>query len=394
LGQILLLVATSVPMAVSPSCSQSCRGRSRPSSAQRKRRLFQVAAVLALVCVSALSLQQVPEAMASISLRPRNSWSKVLFTYRDYELVVRQQKAQVVPRFQLRKTPPAPVTLSLASSGVAGPVDKSLVGFPFTTDNNAAVDMHFPRISSCLKLRLQDPSAESDLEDMQRAVEACYEQSIPGIGEFAANVKTTNEWDVSFKHEVEDIGDLSGSFNSQRDWKIDLDTTYPPIHGFVPSVTYGATEDGMRFHARANGPLYKNLRGTYEIQNEPGKYSPTEFRQDATLTLSSTPPKGGIEQHTLELHGTYDRTLPKVPYRGSASYTARLKPATLKASLGDDWYRLRAQTAHAEIGASFSRNAEISRPTELELKLGKVSAVASLGRDKETVPRMRIEYAR
>jgi len=317
----------------------------------------------------------------------------VLFTYRDYELVVRQRKAQVLPRFQLRKTPPAPIALSVASSGVEGPVDKSLAGFPFTTANNAAINLDFPRISSCLRLRLQDPPAESDLDDMQRALEACYEQSISGIGEFAANVKTTGEWAASFKHEVEDIGDLSGSFNSQLDWNLALDTTYPPIYGFVPTVTYGATQDGMRFHARATGPLYTNLRGTYEIQNEPGKYSPAEFRQDATLTFASTPPKGGVEQHSLELHGTYDRTLPKVPYRGSVSYTARLKPATLKASMGDDWYRLRAQTAHGEIGASFTRNAEINRPTQLELKLGKVSAVAQLGRDRETVPRMRIEYA-
>lgn len=317
----------------------------------------------------------------------------MLFTYRDYELVVRRQKSQVLPRVQVRKTPPAPVQLHLAGTAVEGPVDKTLVGFPFTTDNNAAVHVHFPRIYGCLKLRLQDPPAESDLDEMQRALEACYEQSIKGVGDFSANMKTTGEWAATFKTEVEDVGDVSGSLNSQLDWNVDLDTTYPPVHGFVPSVTYGATQDGMRFHARATGPLSKNLQGTYEIQNEPGKYSPSEFRQDATLTLSSTPPKGGVEQHTLELHGTYDRTLPKVPYRGSVSYTARLKPATLKASLGDDWYRLRAETERGEIGAFYTRNAEISRPTELELKVGKVSAVAQLGRDRETVPRMRIEYA-
>lgn len=313
-----------------------------------------------------------------------------MFQYRDYEVLWRpRRKGQVLPRVELRKTPPSPLAPGPLSMDVEGPLGRDFAGFPFTTRNVGSVQLKFPRIAGALKLSLEDPAtgASVDGEEQQPAAEASYEQRVPGIGDVSVRGRSNGEWGASFSREVEDIGRLSGMVNSQLDWSIDLDSAYPPVRGLVPSITYGATQDGMRVRVAAEGKLDKNLHGSYVVQNEAGQYSPADLRHDAKLTLSS-----GSKRHVLEAQGSYDRKLAQVPVRGSLAVSTQMKPMTFGASVDFDRYRLRAAAGPAQVVAAVARKAEESgsRPAELELKLGKVSAVALLGRAE---PRLRLGLA-
>jgi len=358
-----------------------------PQPAQRKSsRLPAVVLIATAAALLAVPGVVCPSRQASgplaISLFAAGGRPKVLFEYRDYELLFRpRRKGQVLPRVELRKKPPRPLGAGPLAASVEGPLGRDFAGFPFTTSNAGSVQLDFPRIGGSLKLGLEDPATGASVggEEQLNAAEASYEQRVPGLGDVSVHGRTNGEWGAAFKRQVEDLGSLSGSVNSQLDWSIDLDSSYPAFRGFTPSITYGATQDGMRVNARAAGPLAKNLLGSYGVQNEAGQYAPTDLRHDAKLTLSS-----GRGTHVLEAEGTYDRKLSQVPVRGSLAYSARMKPVTLEASVDFDRYRLRAKAGPGQVTAVLARKPEETgnRPAEVELKLGKVSATALLGADE------------
>lgn len=299
---------------------------------------------------------------------------RVLLKYRDHELLLRPRApGRLLPRLELRRTPPRPLALGPAAGSAEGPLGGELLGFPFTTRNAASLQLGLPRVSGRLTLSAEDPAAAD--EESQRAAELAYEQPAPGLGDVSARLRTTGEWQVAFSRQVEDLGRLRGSLNSQRDWSLDLDSTYPPVRSLLPSVSYGATQDGVRVRAGLQGPLSARLDGSYSLQNQPGRYAPADLRHEATLRLSSP---GG--RQALAAAGTYDRALPKAPVRGSLTYTAQAGPAALEASVDGERYRLLARTAHGQLAAQLGRGKEgEARPAELELRLGRLSATAQLG---------------
>lgn len=319
-----------------------------------------------------------------------NRRQKVLFSYRDYELIYRpRRKGQFLPRIQLQKIPPRPLGLGPMTSSVDGPMDKEFAGFPFTTNNKGSMQVLFPRLGSSMRLSIEDPvtAASSDSEEeVQKTLEAAYDQKVPGVGDVTVRARANGEWGASFAREVEDLGKLTGNVNSQLDWNLDLEQSYPAFKGMATSASYGATQDGMRARAKVEKELRRNLYGSYAVGNEAGQYSPAGFQHDASLTLSS-----GKGHHVLEAQGTYNRKFNQVPVRGSLQYRAQLRPVALEASVDFDRYHLRAKASHAQIAAAVDRvEKDGVRPAEVELRLGKASATALLGGDR---PRLRLAWS-
>jgi len=298
-----------------------------------------------------------------------------LLQAQGYELLLHRGKGKVpIPSLQLRKTPKKPLSLAVGGSVDSSVENKDLLGFPFTTQNTGVLQIGFPRVSGRLQLSVEDPASGSD-EEQQGSMELSYLQQL-GDGEFAGKLRSNGEWSASLAKEVEEIGNFRGSLNSQLDWSADLDTSYPAVKGLVPSVTYGANQDGMRVHASVSGDLKKrNIHGSYSLRNIPGKYAPTEFIHEAKVKVSSAG-----SRHQLEAVGNYDRNFLKIPVRGSLTYGLHTRPAVLEASVDFDRYRLRAQTLRAQAMAAVARVPDENgqRPAELELKVGKVSASAQL----------------
>lgn len=309
----------------------------------------------------------------------------MLLSRRGYELWFRPPpKGGLLPRLQLREVPPRPISFRGLVGSIEGGADqKELLGFPFTTKNGGTLQIGFPVIDGKLALHIEDPPASlGDDDEGQRVAEVSYDQTAPGIGEIGAKVKSTGEWSTSFARDVEEIGHLSGGVNSQLDWSVDLATTYPTYKGVAPSVTYGATHDGIRVLAKLDGTPAKNVHSSYTVQNLPGKYAPLHFLHDAKVTYSS----GRV---ILEATGAYNRKFPKSPVQGSLTATTEFRPVTLTASVDSSRYRLLASTRFGQVAAAVDREApEVGgkRHMEVELKLGNVSALATkLGTKKPRV---------
>mmetsp|Transcript_25293 Transcript_25293/g.57075 ORF Transcript_25293/g.57075 Transcript_25293/m.57075 type:complete len:365 (+) Transcript_25293:67-1161(+) len=308
---------------------------------------------------------------------------QVLFRKFGYELVMSPGKGKVpLPGFQFRKIPLEPWTLSVGGQAESDASKSALTGFPFTTDNAATLLLGLPRIGGRVRIGLEDPALSSEGEDTSQQMEAGYEQRLPGGGRLAARMRSTGEWGASFLHEVEDIGEVRGGLNSQLDWNLDLNTTYPEVKGFTPSVTYGATQDGMRVHARVDKDFSKHWHASYDLQNIPGKYSPVDFVHDGAVRFTAGP-------HTLQATASYDRQLLKRPVQGSVSYALQTRHAALQASLDSQQYQLAMRAGPAKVAAVLSRaNEEGERPASLELRVGQ--AAATILADGTNKPRIRL----
>ncbi|CAK9011612.1 unnamed protein product, partial [Durusdinium trenchii] len=108
-------------------------------------------------------------------------------------------------------------------------------------------------------------------------VEAGYEQSLPGGGSVAARLRSNGEWGASFRHEVEDVGIVSGGLNSQLDWNLDLNTK-SPLTGTLAytlqtrPVTLQALMDGQQYALAAHSGR-KSIAATLGRPNEEGQRS-------------------------------------------------------------------------------------------------------------------------
>jgi len=328
--------------------------------------------MLALLAVCTWASQA--QGVAALLGGGKGKRTKVLLRAQGFELLFRRGKGKIpIPSLQLRRTPKQPLSLAVGGSVESGMSTGDLLGFPFTTQNNGILQIGFPRFSGRLQLSVEDPASSAD-DDGQGAVDLSYVQTL-GAGEFAGKLRSNGEWSASVAREVEDIGHFRGSLNSVLDWSADLDQSYPAVKGFVPSVTYGATQDGMRVRASLEGDLKKNVHGSYSLRNIPGKYAPMDIIHQAKVKVSSAD-----SRHTLEAVGNYDRKFLKIPVRGSLTYGLKTRPATLEASVDFDRYRLRAQTSRVQASAAVARapDEKGQRAAELELKVGKVSASAQL----------------
>lgn len=324
---------------------------------------------------------------------PRLKKDKVLFTNRGYELRLQPRKSKnavgkAIPKVVFRKVPARPVTFSSAGFGTDADLDKEMLGFPFTTSNTGSIGLGFPRLNAELKLKAEDPPISAELDDATKSAELELTHSTSLGGDLSLGVKSTGKWGASWNRKVEDIGTLHSTLNSDLDWSLDLDTTYPKHKGVKPYVTYGATQDGMRVRAKAEGAPVKGAYASYQVQNLPGKYGPVDFVHDGKLAYTSG-------RQTLTAEGTYDRKLPKRPVKGSLSYVVKSKPMTMTASVDFDRYRLKAESGPAQLSAAVGLKATSGsgplggRPAELGAKLGPVSAQAKLAGSKK--PRVRLE---
>lgn len=322
------------------------------------------------------------------NLGPKKTVSKVLYAVGGYELLFRQKKRSIIPSLSIRETPPKPLELSTVSAALEGTVEE-LRGFPFTTSNAGGLKVAFPRVHGHLGVSLVDPPASLDYDDAQQAVQLSYGQRFPVLGDLQVNVLSSGDWDANFSREIEDVGQLSGTLDAQLDWTMDLLTKYAAFRGVTPTVTYGANQEGMSVTAGFDKDLTKNVHGSYAIGNLPGKYNPADFVHDCKVVLSSegsskSKKKKDAEEalrQSVEVQGAYDRRLPNVPLRGSLAYTASLRGGELAASVDLDRYRLRCSTPHGQVSFAIDTTAGESgdgRAKELALKLGKISAAASL----------------
>eukprot|EP00440_Ansanella_granifera_P037100 gb/GFBE01040262.1/.p1 GENE.gb/GFBE01040262.1/~~gb/GFBE01040262.1/.p1 ORF type:complete len:367 (+),score=63.19 gb/GFBE01040262.1/:1-1101(+) len=333
--------------------------------------LLRVVAIGALVGLLS-PWEQIPGPAALLGRSSRSK--KVLFQARGYELLVCKGKGKLpLPSLQFRKVPKQLVAFAAGGSVASSASKSDVLGFPFTTQNVGVLQISLPRLGGRLRLTSEDPPSGPAAEETPGSSEVFYEQHAQGLGEISGRVRSNGEWNVALSHEVEDIGRFRGSVNSQLDWSVDLDTTYPPVKGMTPSVTYGATQDGMRVNAKVEGQVAKNVNVAYAAQNAPGKYAPADILHDGKVKVSSG-------KHSVEVSGSYDRKFSKIPVRGSLSYTLETTPVTLDASVDFDKYRLRARGARGQVAAAVGRQADESghRPAEVEVKVGKVSAVTSL----------------
>lgn len=365
------------------------------NSSNRTRVGMRRSKALLLALVGAVAFSSTCNGPAA-SLFARSPKKKVLFQARGYELLMIEGKGKVpIPSLKFQQVPPKPLIVSGSGSIESGASKGELIGFPFTTQNAGTIQLGFPRIGGRLTVAVKDPPQDPDAEEMPSTREISYEQSAPGIGDITAKVRTNGEWGASISREVEDIGQFRGGFNSQLDWNLDLETSYDPVYGLTPSVTYGATQDGMRVKAHVEGDYEvkkNNLHASYTLQNIPGKYSPTEFLHDANLRLS-TPNK----RHTLEATASVDPQFSNSPVHSSFSYALQTSPATFEASIDQKRYRLKVKNSRAEVSAaigyrsSSEESTQGKRPAELELRLGKVATQVRL--DGNSKPRVRVEVS-
>jgi len=334
---------------------------------------------LLLFCV--LSLCSVHEAPAQSFLN-RGKKKKVLLQARGYELVMFPSKGKVpIPSLQFRKIPLKPLTLMVAGSTEGSFEKSSLTGFPYSTDNSAALLLGLPRLGGRLSLGLDAPAVNSDSDDSNH-LETGYEQRLPGGGRIAARLRSNGEWGASFQHQIEDVGTVSGGLNSQLDWNLDLNTSYAPVKGFTPSVAYGATQDGIHVQGRVDKDFSPHWHGSYGLQNIPGKYSPVDFVHDSTITFA-----GG--RHTIQASAAYDRQMLKSPLTGALSYTLRTRPVTLHAVMDGSQYALAAQSGAKSLAATLGRpNEEGQRSSQVQLRLGQVAATVKM--EGSSKPRVRL----
>eukprot|EP00434_Breviolum_minutum_P041616 symbB.v1.2.037022.t1/scaffold5359.1/size28108/2 len=347
---------------------------------------------LLLFCV--LSLCSVYEAPAQSFLN-RGKKKKVLLQARGYELVMFPSKGKVpIPSLQFRKIPLKPLTLMVAGSTEGSLEKSSLTGFPYSTDNSAALLLGLPRLGGRISLGLDAPAVNSDSDDSNH-LETGYEQRLPGGGRIAARLRSNGEWGASFQHQIEDVGTVSGGLNSQLDWNLDLNTSYAPVKGFTPSVAYGATQvgtlchhaqcqrnnahfhcqDGIHVQGRVDKDFSTHWHGSYGLQNIPGKYSPVDFVHDSTITFS-----GG--RHTIQASAAYDRQMLKSPLTGAL-------PVTLHAVMDGSQYALAAQSGAKSLAATLGRpNEEGQRSSQVQLRLGQVAATVK--KEGSSKPRVRL----
>jgi len=340
-----------------------------------------LAALGAVLCLSLHS--QAPAA----ALFARGAKRRRLVELKGWEVLLLKGKGKVpIPGLKIRKIPLKPVTLSVGGSTKSSLSKKDMLGFPFTTQNIGILQIGFPRIAGRLRLALDDPTTGPSSDDAHGVAEMSYEQQLKHDGVFSGKLRSNGEWSAALSRDVEDLGHLRGGLNSQLDWNIDLDTSYPAVKGVSPSLTYGATQDGMRVKADLESQLTKNLHGSYAVQNLPGKYSPIDLLHDVKLTLS--PAK---QKHAMEVAARYDRKFAKVPVRGSLTYRMQTRPASLETSVDFDQVRLKARTAKAQLTASLSHKADEDgfRPAEVEVKVGKLAASAQLQRGQKA-PRVHL----
>lgn len=294
---------------------------------------------------------------------------QVLFRKFGYELIMSPAKGKVpIPDFQFRKIPLELLTFGFGGLAESDATKNAITGFPFTTDNTVSLQLGFPRIGGGFRLGLEDPALSAEGADStQQLLSMGYQQRLPGGGQLASWLKTTGEWGAAFRHEVEDIGIVTGGLNSQLDWNLDLNTTYPTVKGFTPSVSYGATQDGMRVNARVDKDISKRWHTSYTVQNIPGKYSPVDFVHDGVVRFASGP-------HSLQATASYDRQLLKKPLQASMSYTFQKRRMALRALLDSQRYQLALQAGPAQVAASRSLSADEDgkRPTHLEVRVGQV----------------------
>lgn len=320
--------------------------------------------------------------------------TKVLYRVRDYELrLIRKTKVAKgakglldrIPSLDLHKVPPKPVSFEGVGTTVETDADKSAMGFPFTTRNSGSLQIGFPRIGGKCKVIIEDPPASAALadEDEQRVAEMVYEQAVPGVGDITAKINSNREWQAHLEREVEDIGHLRTTVNSQFDWEADLDTSYPSFRGIKPSVTYGATQDGLRAKAKLETNPTKWTTTAYTMENLPGKYSPADFVHECELTLASED-----EKHVLGAKGNYDRRFSKMPVRGSLSYTTKLRQMELQASTDFDGYQLSCGGPRGKVSIALSR-ADLAPTAALEARIGK-GKVAAAGWLVDGKPRVRL----
>mmetsp|Transcript_3042 Transcript_3042/g.7603 ORF Transcript_3042/g.7603 Transcript_3042/m.7603 type:complete len:367 (+) Transcript_3042:60-1160(+) len=321
---------------------------------------------------------------------------KVLYRYGEYELKYLPKgpgkgPTSHVPRLKIMKIPPKAMSFSGLSGSVESDLDRQLLTFPITTHNTAGLQLRFPRLNGALKISATDPPASLDVDEAAKAVEANYDQIVSGVGEFGVQLRSNGEWGVSFSRQVEDLGFLRTTLNSQLDWSADLERTYPAVvKGVVPTVNYGATQDGMRVKAKFDRSFAdKGVHTSYTMQNVAGKYAPADLMHEARAIASL----GGGR---LTATTSYDRRNSKVPVRGSLAYAAKLRAAALEASVDFDRLRLKASAKGVQVTAAIGTRASLDdaksgihgRPAELELKVGKVSASAKL---REGKPRVRLD---
>ncbi|CAL1173919.1 unnamed protein product [Cladocopium goreaui] len=350
----------------------------------RRRRschLAKIGKVTILLQLCLLALCSIYEAPAQLFLN-RGNKQKVLLQARGYELVMFPSKGKVpIPTLKFRKIPLKPLTL-MVSGSTDGSLDKSaLTGFPYSTDNAASLLLGFPRLGGQLSLGMDAPAVNSDSDDSNH-LEAAYEQRLPGGGRVAARLRSNGEWGASFRHEVEDMGTVSGGLNSQLDWNLDLNTSYAPVRGFTPSVAYGATQDGVHLRGRVDKDFSPHWHGSYGLQNIPGKYSPVDFVHDSTITLSAG-------RHTIQASAAYDRQMLKSPLTGAISYTLTTRPVTLHALMDGSQYALAAQSGRKSLAATLGRpNEEGQRSSQVELRFGQVAA--TMKKEGSSKPRIRL----
>jgi len=339
----------------------------------------------ALGAVLSLSLS----GQAPAALFARGAKRRRLAEFKGWELLVLKGKGKVpIPGLKLRKILPKPVTLAIGGSTGSTLNKKEMLGFPFTTQNTGSLQIGFPRISGSLRLALDDPTTGPSSEDVQGVAEMSYEQQLKQNGAFSGKLRSSGEWSAALHRDIEDLGHIRGGLDSQLDWNLDLETSYPAVKSVAPSLTYGATQDGMRVKVDLESQLTKNLQGSYAVQNIPGQYSPIDFLHDAKLILSSEKQK-----HVVEVAANYDRKFGKVPVRGSLTYRMQRQksPASLETSVDFEHVRLKARTAKAQITASLRHKADENgfRPAEVEVKVGKLAALAQLQPEKSE-PRVRL----
>lgn len=279
---------------------------------------------------------------------------QVLFRKFGYELIMSPAKGKVpIPDFQFRKIPLELLTFGFGGLAESDATKNAITGFPFTTDNTVSLQLGFPRIGGGFRLGLEDPALSAEGADStQQLLSMGYQQRLPGGGQLASWLKTTGEWGAAFRHEVEDIGIVTGGLNSQLDWNLDLNTTYPTVKGFTPSVSYGATQDGMRVNARVDKDISKRWHTSYTVQNIPGKYSPVDFVHDGVVRFASGP-------HSLQATASYDRQLLKKPLQASMSYTFQKRRMALRALLDSQRYQLALQAGPAQVAASRDRKSVV-----------------------------------
>lgn len=348
---------------------------------QRQCRTGQAGKVRLLPLLCVLTLLALFEAR-QLSFLNRNNKKKVLFSARGYELVAFPSKGKVpIPSLKFRKIPLKPLTLAVSGSAEGSFEKSALTGFPYSTDNAAALLLGLPRLGGRLTLGMDAPAVNSESEDSNH-VEAGYEQSLPGGGSVAARLRSNGEWGASFRHEVEDVGIVSGGLNSQLDWNLDLNPTYAPVRGFTPSVAYGATQDGIHLRGRVDKDFSPHWHGSYGLQNIPGKYSPVDFVHDSTISFTAG-------RHTIQASAAYDRQMLKSPLTGTLAYTLQTRPVTLQALMDGQQYALAAHSGRKSIAATLGRpNEEGQRSSQVQLQLGQVAATVKM--EGSSKPRLRL----